>query len=356
MNKMNDHKNKRIRISASHLAAFVLLYGINILLFFALRGYFFLLTWFLLTLLVPCSFYMAWRLADFVEGKIAITHKAVRPEESVCVVVSVTNTSFLCALHSTWKLLVGNSFFQTCDEQKLLLSIPPRGTKQFPMTVSVTDLGRIAFTCTEYVLADLLGIFLIHAKCSAEDYLFVLPQGEEMTPRPLPEAYAGAAELTESTRKGSDHSEVSDIRTYVPGDRPRDIHWKLSARQRELMVKERVSLSGSEHVLLLDLPADKTKTLRLLTESYLSIIGMFEMRMTIRLLVWNQRLFTFDAYSCGDIAELDSAFCELFSLDLASRSSDRLHTYMSNCYPQLPEYMCLSEQDNTIQMEICTNG
>lgn len=122
----------KIRISASHLAAFVLLYGINILLFFALRGYFFLLTWFLLTLLVPCSFYMAWRLANFVEGKIAITHKAVRPEESVCVVVSVTNASFLCALHSTWKLLVGNSFSKLVMNRSCFCPFHPAARNNFP--------------------------------------------------------------------------------------------------------------------------------------------------------------------------------------------------------------------------------
>lgn len=189
-----------------------------------------------------------------------------------------------------------------------------------------------------------------------EDCFFVLPKQEESPQFSLPEAYAGVAELTESTRKGNDHSEVSEIRAYVPGDRPRDIHWKLSARQHELMVKERVSLSGSEHVLLLDLPPDKTKSLKFLQESYLRIKGMLEMRMTVRLLVWNQRLFTFDTYSCADIDELDAAFCEIFCTELTSRSSSLLQNYMTNCYPQLQSYMRLAEQSDMIQTEICTNG
>lgn len=349
-------QNKKLKISVLHLTAFLLLYAVNLLLFLALRGYFFLLTGIILTLLVPCSFYAAWRLADSIEGTITATHQAVRPGEPVCVVVTVANRSFFCALHSTWRLFVGNSFFQTGTEQKLLLAIPPRGAKRFPMTVSVTDLGRITFSCKKYVLTDLLGIFRICVGCSIEECFFVLPKREDTLQSSLPEAWAGAAELTESTRKGNDHSEVSDIRAYAPGDRPRDIHWKLSARQRELMVKERVSLSGSEHVLLLDLPADKPKALRLLQEGYLLAAGMLEMHMTIRLLVWNQRLFAFDACSCGDTAELDAVFLEIFGTELSSRSSSLLHSYMANCYPQLPSYMCLSAQDDMIQMEICTNG
>ena len=348
--------NKKIKISVLHLTAFLLIYVVNLLLFLALRGYFFLLTGMILTLLAPCSFYAAWRLADSVEGTIAVTHKTIRPGEPVCVVVSITNRRFFCALHSTWKLFTGNSFFQTGDVQKLLLAIPPRGTKRFPMTVSVTDRGRITFSCKEYVLADLLGIFLIRVGCNMEECFFVLPEYGEAPRFSLPEAHAGAAELTESTRKGNDHSEISDIRAYVPGDRPRDIHWKLSARQPELMVKERVSLSGSEHVLLLDLPADKTMAQKLLTEGCLQIAGMLQARMCIRLLVWNQRLYTFDAFSCGDTDELETALREIFRTDLSSRSCSRLQDYMANCYPQLQSYLCLTAQDDTIQMEICTNG
>ncbi|MBD5402344.1 DUF58 domain-containing protein [bacterium] len=356
MNTINHITNKKISISALHLAAFLLIYIINILLFFAFRGYFFLLLGIILTLLVPCSFYMAWRLADSIEGDIRVTHETVRPGEPVDVIVSATNRSLSCALHSTWLLTVGNSFFQTYNDQKILLSIPPRGTKRFPMTVSMTDLGRIVFTCKEYILTDLLGIFLIRVDCKPEECVFVLPKHEEPSQFSLPEAYSGAAELTESVRKGSDHSEVSDIRAYVPGDRPRDIHWKLSARQRELMVKERVSLSGSEHVLLLALPPETEKVQQLLSEGCLIVTEMIKAHMTVRLLVWNQHLYAFDSYSCGSEEELENAFCEIFRTELSARSTTLLKGYMANCYPQLRSYMCLTVKDDTIQMEICTNG
>ena len=74
-----------------------------------------------------------------------------------------------------------------------------------------------------------------------ESCLFILPQSGNTVPAAIPEAPSGVAEFSESSRKGNDHSEVSDIRTYRIGDRPKDIHWKLSARNRELMVKARPS-------------------------------------------------------------------------------------------------------------------
>lgn len=349
-------KNKKIRISVLNLTAFLFLYVINMLFFLIFRGYFFLVMGLIFTVLVPLSLYTAWRLADHIEGTICVEKETVRPGEENTVVLSVTNSGFLCALRGTWHLTVGNSFYQTFDRQKLLLSIPPHGKKQFPMTVTMTDLGQIVFACREFILTDLLGIFAIHTDCTAEGCLCVLPASGASDKADVPNTYSGIAELSESNQKGHDHSEVSDIRSYIAGDRPRDIHWKLSARQRELMVKERVSLAGSEHILLLELPSDKHKADKLLTEGYHRVEGMLDRNMSVRLLVWNERLFSFESYSCGDLDELDTAYCEIFHTALSAHTSDLLQQYMKNFYPQLNSYMRVAQREETIQLEICANG
>lgn len=353
---MNRNTNRKVKVSVFHLTAFLFVYFINILLFFAFRSFLFLVTGVLLTVLAPLSFYMAWRLAEYVEGNILLEKEKVRQGEEAEVIFSVTNRSFLCALHGTWLLTIGNSFYQTFDSQKLLFAIPPLGKKQFQMTVTLTELGRIVFACKEFVITELLGIFEIHTDALLEGSLYVLPQLTGVKQEALPDAYSGAAELSESTRKGNDHSEVSDIRTYRPGDRPRDIHWKLSARQPELMVKERISLSGSEHILLLELPDERKKAERLLTEGYHKVKGLLDRHMTVRLLVWNNHLFSFDGYSCSCAEELEAAFCEIFHTDLLSHTSDMQHQYMKNCYPQLESYLCVAQKEETIQLEICVNG
>ncbi|MBD5469723.1 MAG: DUF58 domain-containing protein [Lachnospiraceae bacterium] len=310
----------------------------------------------LFTMLVPLSFWVAWRLTDFVTGTVAFDRETVRQGEQTEAVFSIINSSWFCALRGTWLLTIGNSFYQTFDSQKLLLSVPPHGKKHYKMTVTLTNLGRIVFACNDFFITDFLGIFAIHTGCTIENRLFVLPKSDGSSQEEIPDVYSGVAELSESQRKGNDYSEVSDIRTYQPGDRPRDIHWKLSARQPELMVKERVSLSGSEHVLLLELPDDRQQAEKLLTAGYHKIKGLLDKHMAVRLLVWNNHQFSFESYSCTCINELETAFCEIFQTDLLSHSSDMLHQYMKNCYPQLESYLCVMSKDDSIALEICVNG
>ncbi len=349
-------RDKKVHISVLHLAAFMLVYIINILLFLIFRGYTFLLTWIFLTALVPCSFFTAWRLASSVEGYMIIEKETASPGELVEVIVSIHNSSYFCALKSIWHLNIGNSFYDTSDDHRLILSIPPRGDNRFPMTVTMTELGRIVFTCRKYNVCDLLGILSICSDCAMESCLFILPQSGNTVPAAIPEAPSGVAEFSESSRKGNDHSEVSDIRTYRIGDRPKDIHWKLSARNRELMVKDRISLSGSEHVLLLDLPSDKNGAEKLLTEGWHQITELLNSHLIIRLLVWNQNLFSFDGYSVGSPEDLVEAYCQIYQTMLSYRSSSLLRQYMRNCYPLLESYLCITQKKDTVRLEIWING
>jgi uncharacterized protein (DUF58 family) len=55
-------------------------------------------------------------------------------------------------------------------------------------------------------------------------------------PSPLPTADAQAAAQTGGHGRGDD--EFSGLRAYVPGDAPRTLHWKASARTGDLLVKQ----------------------------------------------------------------------------------------------------------------------
>lgn len=354
------NRKKRVCLSPLHLTLFLIVYLVDILLLLALRGYFFLVLAVLLTVFMPLSFCVSWHLAGYVTGSIACAlppeQRTIRQNEQVTVLFTITNKSWLCALSGTWPFLAGNSFYQTANQQKLVLSIPPHGKKQFQMTVTVTNLGRIYFACQTFFITDLLGIFKIHTDCAMECSFYVLPKANTAANAKLPETYLSMTGLSESPRKGSDYTEVSDVRAYRLGDRPRDIHWKLSARQSELMVKERTSLSDSEQILLLLLPPEKEKAEKLLREGYSKIVSMLQHRTAVRLLVWDDIAFTFKAHSCTSTDELDAAYCEIFQAALCTHNSGLIQQYMKNCFPQLEAYLCLTQKQDTVELEICTNG
>lgn len=65
-------------------------------------------------------------------------------------------------------------------------------------------------------------------------------------------SFAGDAEVYDSLRSGSDASETLKLRPFQNGDELRNIHWKLSAKEGELVVRESSMPKGCSTVVLLE--------------------------------------------------------------------------------------------------------
>src|SRR4029079_2445248 len=70
-----------------------------------------------------------------------------------------------------------------------------------------------------------------------------------------------------------DHTDVRGIRSYRPGDSLRAVHWKSSARRRELMVREYDAAPSPELLLVVEpwLPAEPMEQDRANLEAALSL-------------------------------------------------------------------------------------
>ena len=68
----------------------------------------------------------------------------------------------------------------------------------------------------------------------------------------------GGSEEADGDRSGDDYSEIRDIRPYRRGDARHSIHWKLSAKMDDLMVREPSDTADTAVLIFLDLyTADK---------------------------------------------------------------------------------------------------
>ena len=113
--------------------------------------------------------------------------------------------------------------------------------------------GSYDVEITEITLIDILGIREIKLKCNESAECLVAPQSMERNKEAGQIYLRGVTEAMESKEKGYDFSDVSGIREYIPGDKLQNIHWKLSVKKDELMVKERVNLSATQLNVLVDL-------------------------------------------------------------------------------------------------------
>ena len=99
--------------------------------------------------------------------------------------------------------------------------------------------GRLCITVERARLFDCFGLIGIPVHCREKCHITVQPDGFE-TRLSLAEEPGGLAESEQYSqyRPGSDLTEVFQLREYVPGDSPRQIHWKLSGKLDRLIVRD----------------------------------------------------------------------------------------------------------------------
>src|SRR5690606_23832067 len=84
---------------------------------------------------------------------------------------------------------------------------------------------------------DPLGIFRIRRVVHAEPELTVYPRPAPVRELPIVPRQPFDRQPTR-IRAWQDPSSLNDVRPFRPGDNPKHIHWKLSARFGDLYVKE----------------------------------------------------------------------------------------------------------------------
>lgn len=111
--------------------------------------------------------------------------------------------------------------------------------------------GRVQVGMDRVYLYDLFRLFRMRRVFGQKQAVEILPRELDFkTTLGVPsQEYAGQVERS---RRGFERSEQTDIRPYRAGDPVKDIHWKLSARSEELIVKEFDRTTGQRFYAISD--------------------------------------------------------------------------------------------------------
>ena len=150
--------------------------------------------------------------------------------------------------------------------------------------------GRLRVAAEKAKLYDCFGLIGIPLNCREACHITVQPDGFE-TNISLADSLGNLAESEQYSqyRPGSDLTETFQLREYVPGDSPRQIHWKLSGKLDRLVVRD-PGLPIIQDVLLFwerTAPEETLKSIDAQAEAIVSIArAMLESDMQLRL-GWN---------------------------------------------------------------------
>lgn len=163
----------------------------------------------------------------------------LRKGDSGTVTLAVTNPTAFPVLGLLCSIGVENQLNGQKASYKLIFWAKPRKTTYRTLRIGSEYCGRIRVTVEKGKLYDCFGLIGLTAPWDAVTHMVVQPDTFPMSVTLLPWASEMEDSLLYSQeRPGQDLTETYQLREYVPGDSPRQIHWKLSGKLDRLIVRD----------------------------------------------------------------------------------------------------------------------
>lgn len=140
------------------------------------------------------------------------------------------------------------------EKYSLTVPVAPLSSKEI-LNINFTPqhCGYMDISSKSAVISDLIGLTFIRKKLRYGNKIIVLPNispfGKDMEKS---FAYDTESDTFSDIRPGDDPSEIFELREYRGGDRMNRIHWKLSSRGEDLIVKELSEPISSKILILCD--------------------------------------------------------------------------------------------------------
>ena len=157
-------------------------------------------------------------------------------QTAVTAKAGLINDSKFPVLRAFCVLRLVNDLTLEAQQTEVLLSAGAGRASEADYLLESGHCGRLELSAVSVRLMDFFGIIPAKVQTEAVARMTVLPElfSSEVT------LHARSADSEEGAadRKGEDRSEIFQLREYVPGDDVRQIHWKLSSKLDQLILKE----------------------------------------------------------------------------------------------------------------------
>ena len=203
----------------------------------------------LLVLIPACSLAVNLYVRKKIQFRIE-TSQNLRKAEPGHIRVTIDNPTLFPLLRNVVAVEAVNQLNREKRTMVQVTAVAPKKKKTVTLQAGSGYCGRIRISVSKAKLYDCFGLVGVSCKCDGAAYMTVQPDLFEMDITLLPSSSGMQdSEVYSQEKPGSDLTETFQIREYVPGDSPRQVHWKLSSKFDKLIVRD-PSLPITQNILV----------------------------------------------------------------------------------------------------------
>lgn len=153
--------------------------------------------------------------------------------------ILVTNKGKLPILSCQTEIQAKNLITGRTDNERWTAAIGPGKTRKIDLEIKDELCGGIHVLLQNITLTDFTGLIKKNVPAEAEEYVYIMPQLDQLTiSQEEINKYDMESYKYSPVKKGNDSSETFGINVYRPGDSIKSIHWKLSGKMDDIIIRE----------------------------------------------------------------------------------------------------------------------
>lgn len=207
---------------------------------------------------------------DGVTAELIIKNVSIQKNESLPIQLKIYNKYLFLVCRVRVKLTIRNELLQQ-EQNRLFFLTAGHSGQTLEQVISSKYCGMLRCSIAELKIYDALGLFSFRKKAESSYLVAVLPSVYPLMAINSAILQDIQNNITSRTMKGNDPSEIMDVREYREGDRLARIHWKLSDKYEQLMVKDFGDPISNDVLLLFDLNGNSDEKISGLLDAVYSI-------------------------------------------------------------------------------------
>jgi uncharacterized protein (DUF58 family) len=166
----------------------------------------------------------------------------IMPEDQKCITYITKNSSILPATKMEWEVAIKTQLTgrETSSKVSAFISAFIRGhsTEEIPLSLAGLCAGKLIVSTRKVKVYDLFGLCYLRIDAPREKFCLVYPRLAEFNINMSNRVESKNGNIYSQHKPGSDQTETFALHEYAQGDDLRKVHWKLSAKTDDLIVRD----------------------------------------------------------------------------------------------------------------------
>ncbi|MGM9979353.1 MAG: DUF58 domain-containing protein [Clostridium sp.] len=292
---------------------------IGTFLFTILYSDYFPLAIFIITLVLPIILNIIIRI---IKKSISLDIKSIdvvqNKNDGIEVKLLIKNNSIFPAVNGELKLCYYNKFSGNKEIEYINFPINSKETESIDFKIKSKYCGKLIIEIQSLKIYDYLTFSSVKKKVNKSKEVIVLPQIYDINfSSNVANINSLDGEIFSKDKAGDDPSEVFNVREYIEGDKIQRIHWKLSSKVDNVMIKEYSQPIVNDSIIIVELceSENNINTIQGIIETAISLSHMLLSYNYIHYICWYDKSKDFfNKIIINSEEDMLGVACELLSL------------------------------------------